>query len=571
MSQTPHRSIARFRVLRAYRVTFQVLFRYFFLFVIKKFVTPAMGNRLTSRTHQKASQDIINNILKLKGIYIKIGQTLSIMTNFLPKEFTEGLERLQDDVPPHPYAAVEARFIAEFGKKPEEIFDTFDQTPIASASLAQVHAARLKDGTKLAIKLQYPDIDVLVKKDLKTIKRIFGIIDLVLPGYGFTTIYRESSKMVTEELDFIREGKNLERITANFKGQNNFHFPKIHWDYCTSKIMAVEFIEGIKISNLEALKSAGINPHDLAVSLIHAYCKQIFIDGVYHADPHPGNILVIPKPSLAHSPSSPTGEGQKEENFQIALLDFGATGEVTQEIRNGMLLFVEGLIKKDTRTLSAGMKQMGFIVREEGEESFDKIVEYFYSKIKAIKIEDFREIKIANFQHLDDILELKKMDVSFRDLTKAFHVPKDWVLLERALILTFGLVTHLDPQLNPVDIVLPYVEKFVLGKDKTITDMILVGTKELLISYINLPSEITKTIRKLEEGKIFVTDKSRQEQTEKTTRAVRQICLTLLVIASGTFSYLLQKDGNDAMSTELKYVCYGLSGILGLSFLRSRK
>lgn len=549
--------VSQLRFIRAYSVTIRVLANYFLLFLIGKIISKERLDPIMNRAHQQTSRTIINNILKLKGLYIKIGQTLSIMTNFLPKEFMEGFEKLQDAVPPHPYEDVEARFLADFGWTPKEMFSSFNEMPIASASLGQVHVAYLKDGTKLAVKLQYPDIDEIVRKDLKTIGKIFRLVDFLLPHYGFINVYHECSRMILEELDFNSEGKNLEKIGENFKNNPNFHFPKVHWSLCSHKILTVEFVDGIKVSHIHQLKKEGINPHDVAVSLIHAYCKMIFVDGVYHADPHPGNIIVVPQPP-------PCG-------YKIALVDFGATALIRPELKAGMILFVEGLIKKETRTLSTAMKQMGFIAREESEEAFDKIVDYFYGKIKAIKIEDFRDIKIANFQHLDDLLELKKMDIRLSDLTKAFHVPKDWILLERALILTMGLVTHLDAQLNPVDIVIPYVEQFILGKEKKLTDMILLGTKELIISYINLPAEINKAVRKLQEGKITLVDKSRKEQSERIYRAAHQMIYTLLLVFSGTLAYLLHKEGNLLWGGRFQYFSYFFGLLLGISFLKNRR
>ncbi len=552
-----------FRFIRAYRITFEILTAYFVLFFLKKLVRAERAAPLTSSVHHWASRTIIASILKLKGLYIKIGQTLSIMTNFLPQEFREGLEKLQDAVPPHPYAEVEKRFLNDFGKTPLELFHSFDQTPIASASLGQVHVASLDDGTKLAVKLQYPDIDRIAHQDLKTIKRIFGVIDFVFPRYGFKAVYAECARMVLEELDFISEGKNLEKIRNNFKDQRAYHFPKVFWEYSSAKILTVEFVEGIKVSHIDELKKKKIDPHEIAVSFIHAYCKMIFVDGVFHADPHPGNILIM---------SDKLGASDRSDSlFRIALVDFGATASLPSAMKEGIIRFAEGLIKKDTRLLSSSIKQMGFVAREDNEEAIERIVEYFYSKIKGIKIDDFRQIKLTQFQHLDDLFELRKMDISLKELMSSFHVPKDWILLERALILAFGVVTHLDPQLNPVDIVLPYVEKFVLGDERNLTDMILLGTKELFLSYINMPHQLQRTLTKLEQGKIVLVDKSREAQTQKIYRGIHQIIYTCLLIFTGSLSHWMNSQGNIMGADRMRYVSYTLAGILIVSFFKNRK
>lgn len=518
------------RIFRAYRVTLEVIALYLSVFILGRFTSQEKHQRMMTRCHKRASHLIITNILKLKGLYIKIGQTISIMTNFLPDVFREGFEKLQDAVPPHPYASVEKRFLQEFGKKPLELFATFDEVSIASASLGQVHIATLHSGQKVAVKLQYPDIETLVEKDLKTIRKIFWIIDLLLPNYQFMNIYHECSRMIVEELDFKREGQNLEKISKNFPSPSKFHFPKIYWELSTSKILTTEYIDGIKVSHVDVLEKSNLDRHEIAVALIHGYCKMIFEDGIYHADPHPGNILIRTPSVTSETIALQNESASASMPFQIALIDFGATGTILPHLREGMILFVEALIKKDTRLLSSAMKQMGFIAREENEEAFDKIVEYFYSKIRTLKIEDFREIKIADFQHIDDLFELAKMDLSFNEILGAFHVPKDWVLLERTLLLILGIVTHLNPKLNPADIVIPYVEEFVLGKERKMTDMIVMGTKELILSYINLPTELMKVLKKLEQGKLTFSDKLRRKDSERIYRGIHQLIFSFLGI-----------------------------------------
>ncbi|MBX7149187.1 hypothetical protein K1X76_08870 [bacterium] len=543
------------RLIRAYTVTFRILLRYLGLFFIAKWVSEERSSLLFDKAHRKTAQMIVRNILILKGLYIKIGQTLSIMTNFLPSSITDELEQLQDAVPPHPFDEVKERFLADFKKEPLELFKRFDDTPIASASLGQVHVAYLNDGTKLAVKFQYPNIDEIVRSDLKTLKRIFGLFNFIFSGYGISEIYQECSKMILEELNYEAEGRNLERIRDNFKGDERYYFPKVYWELSSQKILSVEFVEGVKVTDVTSLGEKGISPHDVAVSLIHFYCKQIFVDGVYHADPHPGNIIIKP-----HNGS-----------YQIAMVDYGATAGISPTMKSGMTVFVEGLIKKDTKTLAIALKQMGFVSKGDHEETLDKIVEYFYSKIRGVKIQDFRNINIGDFQHLNDIIELKKMDISLKELTRTFHVPREWILLERTLILMMGLTAHLDPHLNPMDIVLPYVEELVLGKDQKVSDLIVQSTKELLISYINLPTEISKVLKKLNEGKLTIQTKVQKQHTERIYQGIHQLIYTLLLTSSVSMGYLMSKDGNAEWASHLKVVSTILATLLFVSLFKNRQ
>ncbi len=513
----------RLRIFTAYSTAGQILTRYLLLWILKK-LTGAKLTALTERAHKKNAAHLLKSILKLKGIFIKMGQGISIMTTFLPSAYTEGLEGLQDAVPPHPYEAIEKRFLEEFGKKPEEIFLNFDREAIASASLGQVHAATLPDGARIAVKIQYPEIESLVHADLKTLRRIFGFLHLLFPHYGLKQTYAELSSIILLELDFKNEGKNLETICDNFKEESDFLFSKVYWEYSTGRILTLEFMEGVKISNVQKLKEAGISPTEVARKIIHAYCKQIFIDGIYHADPHPGNFLIQSGP-------------------KIIMMDFGAVARISDNMRKGVAVFIEGLIRRDNRIISQAMKDMGFIAKSENEQVFDRIVEFFYDRLKDVKLEDVQGLRLDGLGNIQDLFEFRKLDVSFGELLSTFNVPKDWALMERSLILLFGLTTHLDPTLNPLSIIIPYAEQFVLGKDKKLGDMVVEAVKEVGLSYLRLPHEVLKTLRRLNQGELEFSSKSTEKSAPLLAKTIQQLNRTLLLIASGLTAYLFYKDG----------------------------
>ncbi len=545
---------ARLRFIKAYRSVFTVLTSYLFFGFQKKILGEGWARERMSDVHRKNARRIERTILELKGLFIKVGQMLSIMSNFLPEDLTQGLEGLQDSVPPHPYEAIEARFKEEFQKTPGEMFARFEEVPIASASLGQVHAGFLKDGTKVAIKVQYPEIDEIVKSDLKTMKRIFGLLHLFFPAYGLKSVYAEIAEVILGELDYVYEGKNLELLKANFASENDFLFPDVFWEHSTSKILTLRFMEGSKISSLEEFKKQGIDAGGVARRIIHAYCKQIFIDGVYHADPHPGNLLV---------------QKSGADGFKIVLVDFGATARISERMRHGITLFAEGVIKRDTRVLANAMREMGFIARPDSFEPFEHLVDYFYEKLSNIKIENFRQLDLSQLSHLEDLLELRKIKISFRDLMTSFHVPKDWILLERTLLLIMGLCALLDPKLNPIEIVLPYVEKFVL-KDKAMSEVALAISKQLLLSYIQLPGEIQRTLRRLNEGSLTLKIKGQEDHTRRLYVLGHQILYAGLGVA-GLFLSVHWRQAD--LADYANYALYGslfFGGVLGISFLRNR-
>lgn len=546
----------RFRFLYAYSSAACIFSSYAWLWFLKKLFGRERMKARSEKIQIRNAQRILKSILKLKGLYIKVGQMISIMTTFLPAPLTQALEGLQDAVPARPYEDIERRIIEEFSKTPQEVFKDFDPQPLASASLGQVHVAHLQDGTKVAVKVQYPEIEEIVRVDLKILRRIFGFLHLIFPHYGLKQTYSEVATIVRQELSFIQEGKNLETIRDNFKDEPDFLFSKIYWDYSTERVLTLEFMEGVKISKLERLKDAHINPTEVAQKIIHAYCKQIFIDGVYHADPHPGNFLVQSIASPSPQPSPQKGEGV---NFKIIMMDFGATARISEGMRHGTAKFIEGIIRRDNRIISQSMKDMGFIAKVENEEVFDRIVEFFYDRLKDLKLEDVKNLNLSELGNIEDLVEFKKLDVSFKDLLETFNVPKDWALLERALLLLYGMTSHLDSNLNPLSIIIPYAESFVLGGDKKLGDVVLDAVKEVALSYLRLPSELHRTLKKLNQGELEVIVKSASGRDPSLPRSLHRLNITLLTMGTAFSSYLLYKE-------QIPYWQYPLvaSGVFGL-------
>src|SRR5581483_11403926 len=307
-----------------------------------RFRSPAAIDDLTRRKHLANARRIHRTISSLQGLFIKVGQLISIMTNFLPEEFRAELEGLQDRVPPRPYADVERRIREEFeGRAPSELFAEFDRRPVASASIGQVHRARLASGESVAVKVQYPDIEEIVRIDLRTLKRIFNIISWFIPYKGLDGIYREIRSMILQELDFRAEADNVERVAACFTGRRDVAFPQVRRELSTARILTTEWIDGVKVSDRARLASLGVDRGRLARMVVQAYCQQIFTDGLYHADPHPGNLLVK---------RAPSGE------VTIVFIDFGAVAEVSPKMRRGMADLIQATLARDTPRLVQAMK-----------------------------------------------------------------------------------------------------------------------------------------------------------------------------------------------------------------------
>jgi predicted unusual protein kinase regulating ubiquinone biosynthesis (AarF/ABC1/UbiB family) len=543
------RKMSRFRYLRAYSLTFKIIFRYLWLFILAKVFSEIRMQRIYYKAHIQSSQEIIKALQELKGLFIKIGQTLSVMSNFLPETFVKGLESLQDDVAAHDFSEIEERFQKDFGKSSNELFARIEREPIASASLAQVHVAHLKSGEKLAVKVQYPGIESLTHKDLKTLRRIFSLIDFLLPQYNLKIIYEECEEVILEELDFQKEAQNIDAIANHFKNQNEFIFPKVFQECSSQKVLALSFIEGVKVTQGEKLDEMGIDKQKLCRQILNFFCKQIFVDGIYHADPHPGNIIITPQ-------------------GKIALIDFGAIASISQEMRQGMAVFVEGLIKKEADQLSQALRMMGFVSRKSDEETLDRVVEYFYSKISNIKIENFKKINITEFHDLNDLVELKKMDVSFRELSHLFVVPKEWILLERTLLILSGVSAELDEKHNPIETVIPYVEEFLLGKEKGFNDLVLQAGKDLILSYINLPHKLERLFKKIDSGKVEIQVLGLNENLKDLKKGVSLFTFSFLAFGCLWLSLESYTVGKLQMSEYLEYSSLGFSILFILRFFK---
>ncbi len=528
-------------MLVAYFVTTQVAMSYLGLAIARRFRRPETIERLTAAKHRRNARRIEAAILRLRGLFIKVGQLISIMANFLPTAFREELERLQDQVPPRPYRDIEARIREEFGGRgPGDLFADFSPEPVASASIGQVHRARLRTGEEVAVKVQYPDIEEMVRVDLRALRRIFNVARWFMPDYGFDTIYREVSEMVQAELDFKREALAIEKIAGNFASRDakNVRFPRVMAEYSTMRVLTTEWMEGAKVAQLERLDSQKIDRRAAARACVEAYCEQIFVDGLYHADPHPGNLLLQ---SPAKSGAPPT----------VVFLDFGAIATVSDGMRRGMMNFLQGAITRDTTRIVSAMKEMGFISRRADPEVFDRVVQYFHDKMRGnMSLQGFslKDLKFEADTTLSSLLDLRDMNVSLADLRDAFHIPKEWILLERTLLLLLGVCTTLDPEMNPTTVIEPYVERFLLGEKKQWSDVVVEATREMALAALSLPGELQRFMNRALRGELELRVRNLEENARLLYYGGQQILWGMMSAAAASLAVVLDGRGHGRLA-----------------------
>lgn len=544
------------RAMKAYFTTFLVLGSYLWLRFQSRFRTAGAMQVRLERTNIRNARRIYRAIVSLQGLYIKVGQLISIMTNFLPDAFRNELEGLQDQVPPRSYQSIERCFREEFeGRSPKEVFQSFTETPIASASIGQVHMAQLPGGHKVAVKIQYPDINKIVRSDLLTLRRIIGIIQHFIPYQGLSSVYGEIRAIILEELDFTMEANNVDTIARNFEGSKEVHFPRVVRELSSRRVLTTEFIEGVKVNDLRGLQRMEIDRSDLARLIIETYCQQIFHHGIYHADPHPGNILV-------------------SEGPVIKFVDFGAVAQISDGMRRGMLGLLQGAINRDTNKIITALRDMGFIAIRSDPKIYDRVVDYFHARFQEeVQLDSFnlKDIKFDPQKGLENLADLRRMDISLKDITSTFHVPKEWILLERTILLLMGLCTELDPGLNPMQVLRPHVEEFVLGKDGDWSQFMMDTAKDVALSALTLPPELKKFTSRAIQGDIEIKIAGYHETGRLYYHLGRQLIYAALGIAGVAFSIAL----NDRQMVQASQWSLGVAGgcglLLLLSFWRTRK
>jgi predicted unusual protein kinase regulating ubiquinone biosynthesis (AarF/ABC1/UbiB family) len=294
------------------------------------------------RRHQQSAAEIAATAKRLRGLYIKSAQFLGARADLLPEAYITELSQLHDRVPPLPYEAIRPVLRQGLGAEPEQVFAEFERTPVAAASLAQVHRARLRDGRRVAVKVQYPDIARLVQLDLRNLTMILRLVHRVEKNLDLEPLARAVGKLVPQELDFVNEGRNTEAIAAALAHRGDVVAPGIVWEHTSARVLVTEYIDGIKISDVEALRAQGLDPVAAAERAVDVWGEMVLRTGHFHGDPHPGNILVL-------------------DGGRLALLDFGLTARLDPEARDGFAQLSRAAAQRDPVALMAAFKGLGYV------------------------------------------------------------------------------------------------------------------------------------------------------------------------------------------------------------------
>jgi ubiquinone biosynthesis protein len=396
-----------------------------------------------AKVHKRNAKRMYNGFVRLRGVYIKLGQILSVMGSFLPRYFVEILEGLQDEVPPQSYRKISKSFQKAFDKMPHEVFTKFEREPIAAASLGQVHEARNEAGDRLAVKILYPNVATIIKVDLRVLGWALRVYRTFVAIQQIERVHEQLADMLARETDLAHEARCIERMGKNFTGDPDVLFPKVYPEFSRKTVLTMSFMDGVKISKKDALAKLDLEPDAVATKLTQVFYKQLFLDKFFHADPHPGNFFVQRGP-----------EGQ----VRIVVLDLGAASEVRDNLADGMLDILSGMMTRTDDLVVRGIEEMGFVAEGGDRKLLERTVRRYFEKLLNLNITDFSKIDPDIADHFADV-ELKREEL--RDLMKSIAYPEGWFYVERAVVIMFGLSSQLAPTLNTLHVGFPYVMKFV--------------------------------------------------------------------------------------------------------------
>lgn len=414
---------------------------------------------------------------QLGTTFIKLGQLLSIRPDLLPPDYQAELARLQDQVPPLPVAVIREALATEFGRPLETVFACFDDTPLAAASIGQVHAARLPNGAAVAVKVRRPGVAEQVEVDLAILRDLAAVANRrweFADRYDLVGLAEEFSQTLRGELDYLREGRNAERFAANFAGYADVHIPRVAWEATTTRVLTLERLQGVKITDLAALDASGIDRAALAERAARLVLKMIFDDGFFHADPHPGNFFIEP-------------------DGRIGLLDFGMVGTVDARTREQLAGLLLAVVSQDSDRLVDAVLALGAVRgpvrRDRLRRDLDHLITRYWDQPLG---------ELALGPVVQDVLAIIQRH--------HLQLPSTLALLLKTVVMSEGLGQQLDPRFRVTSVVEPYARQLLLRQYSPVTWGRRLGRAGLDATSLaaELPQRARRLLGELERGELEV-------------------------------------------------------------------
>ncbi len=510
-------------------------------FLVRRRMGREAGDIVSSHT---AAERVRMALEELGPTFVKLGQLLSARPDFVPEPYSDELRKLQDAVPSFPFEEVERVVEQELGKSIGDLFAEFDPTPQAAASIAQVHAAVLSGGRRVVVKVQRPGAEQMMATDIAILREMVPLVERALPRmriYNLSGLVEEFSRSVRREMDFVCEANHAELMRHNFEGDSEVVIPRVEWDLTSRKVLTMERIEGMKIDDLDAIDKAGLDCRQVAGVGARAFLKQVFEHGFFHADPHPGNLLLL-------------------KDGRMAMVDFGIVGRIDQGLRKRAAGVLVALVERDSDRMMDECIALG--VGNEALESreFRRDISELLDRYHGLPL---REFSPENF---------------FRDLirvasTHEIAVPTDFILLGKTLVVIGGIARRLDPDFNLVEVAEPFARRMVLDqlevRKLAATATRTVAEFSSLLS--TLPKQIEAILAKLRRGQLKFEfehrglDASMREVDRVGNRLSFSLVVSALVIASSMI--MVSGQELDFFGVPLGLLGYTAAAVLGLWLL----
>ena len=470
----------------------------------------------------------------LGGLMIKVGQFLSSRLDVLPPEITSELEGLQDEVPPVPFAAIRALAEAELGMPLERAYSWVDETPVAAASLGQAHRARLApldaadtglDG--VVIKVQRPGIDKIVDVDLAALRKVGGWLShvrLVSDRVDAPALVEEFAQTSLEEIDYLHEAASSVRFGEEFDGDDRVSVPAVVWERSTRRVLTLEDVTAIKITDIDALGLAGIDPAEVAPVFAAVMFDQLFSNGFFHADPHPGNIFVTP---VADDPSN--------RGWKLTFIDFGMMGEVPPTTRAGLRKMLIAAASRDGTGMVNAARDLGVLLPSAETSELEKAMKQLFARFGGMGFAELREV---------DPREFREFAVQFGDVVRAlpFQLPENFLLIIRAMSLTSGVCSSLNPTFNLWDSVEPYASQLIREEGgNVVQDFGKQALENAGIAW-RLPKRLDGLVTRFEDGTVAVASPGLERRVARLERTVGRAVSALLFAALFIAGAVLRAD-----------------------------
>lgn len=522
-------------------------------------VLPRVGlRRIADRTRTKRMRRFAQRFhalaVELGGLMIKVGQFMSSRLDVLPPEITAELEGLQDEVPPVPFPAIRALAEAELGAPLDAVFASVEETPIAAASLGQAHRAQLLPGnaadtglSSVVLKVQRPGIGAIVDVDLAALRKVGGWLShirLVSSRADVPALVKEFAQTSLEEIDYLNEAVYAERFAADFADDERVAVPGVVWERTTRRVLTLEDVTAIKVTDAKALMSAGIDPARVAPVFASVMFEQLFTNGFFHADPHPGNIFV-----------TPIADSSTERPWKLTFIDFGMMGEVPPKTRSGLRKLLIAAASRDGKGLVAAISDVGVLVPSADTAGLERAMTHLFARFGGMGFAELREV---------DPREFRDFGLEFGDVVRSlpFQLPENFLLIIRAMSLTSGVCSSLEAKFNLWDSVEPYAAQLLREESGNVVKDVATQALDAAATTLRLPKRLDGLLTRIEDGSLTMPNPRLERQLARLNRTAQGAVSTLIFGALLIAGSMVRADdtvlGNVLMIVSVLPLLYGL-------------